>query len=79
MILTDLFNTIKKLWEKISFHKHFKQALPWFYCMHFLVIFSLVNHFECVKDDITTRSNLYVLKDEYLEKKTVKYMQHSSI
>ena len=24
MILTDLSNTIKKLWEKISFHKHFK-------------------------------------------------------
>ena len=25
VILTDLFNAIKKLWEKISFHKHFKQ------------------------------------------------------
>ena len=24
MILTDLSNTIKKLWKKISFHKHFK-------------------------------------------------------
>ena len=24
MILTDLSNTIKNLWEKISFHKHFK-------------------------------------------------------
>ena len=24
MILTDLSNIIKKLWEKISFHKHFK-------------------------------------------------------
>ena len=24
MILTDLSNTIKTLWEKISFHKHFK-------------------------------------------------------
>ena len=24
MILSDLSNTIKKLWEKISFHKHFK-------------------------------------------------------
>ena len=24
MILTDLSDTIKKLWEKISFHKHFK-------------------------------------------------------
>ena len=24
MILTDLSNTIKKLWEKISFRKHFK-------------------------------------------------------
>ena len=23
MILTDLFNAIKNLWEKISFHKHF--------------------------------------------------------
>ena len=25
MILTDLSNTTKKLWEKISFHKHFKR------------------------------------------------------
>ena len=24
MILTDLSNAIKKLWEKISFHKYFK-------------------------------------------------------
>ena len=24
MILTHLSNTTKKLWEKISFHKHFK-------------------------------------------------------
>ena len=24
MILTDLRNTIKKWWQKISFHKHFK-------------------------------------------------------
>ena len=23
MILTDLSNTLKKLWDKISFHKHF--------------------------------------------------------
>ena len=26
MILTDLYNTNKKLWEKISFHKHFKNT-----------------------------------------------------
>ena len=26
MILTDLSNAIKKLWEKISFHKHFKSG-----------------------------------------------------
>ena len=25
MILTDISNTIKKLWKKISFHKHFKE------------------------------------------------------
>ena len=25
MILLDLSNSIKKVWEKISFHKHFKQ------------------------------------------------------
>ena len=25
MALTDLSNTIKKFWEKISFHKHFKE------------------------------------------------------
>ena len=27
MIGTDLSNTIKKLWEKISFHKHFDNIL----------------------------------------------------
>ena len=27
MILTDLSNTIKKLWEKISFHKHFNDLM----------------------------------------------------
>ena len=27
MILTDLSNTIKKLWEKISFHKHFNATI----------------------------------------------------
>ena len=28
VILTDLFNAMKKLWEKISFHKHFKPETP---------------------------------------------------
>ena len=27
MILTDLSRAIRKLWEKISFHKHFKETL----------------------------------------------------
>ena len=27
MLLTDLSNTIKKLWEKISFQKHFKAEI----------------------------------------------------
>ena len=27
MILTDLSNIMKKMWEKISFHKHFKRVL----------------------------------------------------
>ena len=26
MILTDLSNTVKKLWEKILFHKQFNKA-----------------------------------------------------
>ena len=27
MALTDFSNTIKKLWEKTSFHKHFKELV----------------------------------------------------
>ena len=27
MVLTDFSNTIKKLWEKTSFHKHFKELV----------------------------------------------------
>ena len=33
MILTDLSNAIKKLWEKISFDKHFK-VIPQFCIAH---------------------------------------------
>ena len=41
MILTDLFNTMKKLWEKISFDKHFNnfcRCVLSFTCQPYLLI-----------------------------------------
>ena len=42
MILIDLSNTIKKLREKISFHKHFKETV-WKFAMSFKLTHGALN------------------------------------
>ena len=48
MILTNLSHTIKKLWEKISFHEHFKHLIPIEQKEYIIVLKKPVIHNSCI-------------------------------